>query len=724
VTPSIRSIATLALLIVTPCAAPSAAAAADKPKGDLAQALQSIVGAGALAGARTGVFVADAATGEPLFARDADVLLNPASNVKLVTTAAALVRLGPEYRFATELRVEGVPGASTAKALHVRGKGDPTLVSERLWVIAGELAHLGLRSIGDLVLDDRFFDAERIGPGFDQEEGDRSYLAPAGALSLNWNTVAIHVGPGERRGAKARVELEPASDALVVENRTTTVAARGARRLQITSSSSGGKQRFVVSGRIPLGSRTQVVWRRVEEPALYAGETLRRYLALRGVRVTGTVRLGVAPPGARLVHVSQSEPLSDVVRRLNKTSNNFVAEQLVKTLGAEVKGAPGSWAKGVAATEAVLAELGVPRGAYVMKNGSGLNDTNRFSARQLVTVLRAMWGRFPLHAEFMASLPVAARDGTIRYRMDGTAAAGRLRAKTGTLEGVTGLSGFVETAGGRTLAFAVLVNDHAGRGSGAVRAVDAIGAALAASGGDGRALGAAVASASAADGIVSAAAAPGDLAATARTYLTMGRAGDPRNVTFLRGALRTETDPALRLAIAESLYLSEPDGDGAARVLVDALADAGPALARLWAAMPEDDPPPVVASLGDLAGAGDPDAIARLVELAQPAAPGALPAAIADRLAEVAAASPEPLVGALGAALPATQESAIAALAAGIARWEEQEHPFPAALRALAAKESELAPFARALEPRLAEAIRAGEARRATPSLVPAAAGR
>jgi len=706
--------------------APGTGHPAEKPPGELAQALQAIVEAGALGGARTGVFVADAATGEPLYARDADVLLNPASNVKLVTTAAALVRLGPEYRFATELRVEGgAPGAPSVKALHVRGKGDPTLVSERLWAIAGELSHLGIRRIGDLVLDESFFDGERVGPGFDQEDGDRSYLAPAGALSLNWNTVAIHVGPGERRGVRGRVELEPASEAFDVENRTTTAGARGARRLEIASSSSGGRQRIVVTGRIPLGSRTQVVWRRVEDPALYLGHTLRKYLALRGVQVTGKVRLGAAPPGARLVHVSESEPLADVVRRLNKTSNNFVAEQLVKALGAEVKGAPGSWGKGVAAVEGVLAELGIPRGAYVMKNGSGLNDTNRFSARQLVALLRVMWGRFPLHAEFMASLPVAARDGTIRYRMDGTAAAGRLRAKTGTLEGVTGLSGYVETAGGRTLAFAILVNDHAGRASGAVRAVDAIGAALAASGGDGRALDAAVASASTRGGTVAPAAAPADLAATARTYLAMGRAGDPRNVTFLRGALRTETDAALRLAIAESVYLSDPDADGARRVLVESLADAAPALARLWAAMPDEDPPPVVPSLGDLAGEGDPDAIARLVELAQPTpAESPLAAALADRLANVAAGSPEELVNALRAAPLPTQDAALASLATGLARSEEKEHPFPAALRALAAQESELATFARSLEPRLAQALRAGETLRAAPAMVPAAAAR
>jgi D-alanyl-D-alanine carboxypeptidase/D-alanyl-D-alanine-endopeptidase (penicillin-binding protein 4) len=690
------------------------------------QAIQSVLGSGALSGTRTGVLVQDVATGEVVFGRDADVLLNPASNVKLVTTAAVLARLGPGYRFATEFLVDGGgPGSPSVKALHVRGKGDPTLVSERLWAIAGELAHQGLRRVGDLVLDESFFDGERTGPGFDQEDGDRSYLAPAGALSLDWNTVAVHVAPGERRGARARVELEPASDFLELQNKATTGSARAARSLEVVSVPGASRQRVTVTGRIPLGSRTQVVRRRVDEPALQLGHVLKRYLALRGVSVTGKVRLGPVPRTARLVHVAESEPLADVVRRLNKTSNNFVAEQLVKALGAEVKGAPGSWAKGIAVAEEVLAELGVPRGAYVMKNGSGLNDTNRFSARQLVTVLRAMWGRFPLAAEYVGSLPVAGRDGTIRWRMEGSAAAGRLRAKTGTLQGVTGLSGYVETAGGRTLAFAVLVNDHLGRASGAVRAVDAIGAALAASGGPEGDVGAAVAAAAGgAAGTVIPAAAPADLAAAARTYYALARAGDARNVPFLRGALRTEGDPALRAAIAEGVYLSDPDGDTSRRTFLEALADGGAAVARLWAALGAEDPPPVVPSLADLAGEGEPDALARLLELAGGAVPGPLADALADRLAEVAAAAPEEAVSALRAASPTAQDGAVAALAAGLSRSDEREHPFPAALRALAAQDSELGLFARALEPRLADAAKALEALRAAPALVPAVEAR
>ncbi|MFO0585690.1 MAG: D-alanyl-D-alanine carboxypeptidase/D-alanyl-D-alanine-endopeptidase [Anaeromyxobacter sp.] len=700
--------------------APPQARAADPT---LESALRSIAQAGPLSTARLGVLVADAATGEVLLGKDADVLLNPASNVKLVTTAAALARLGPGFRFDTEFLVDPAQaGSPSPRALYVRGKGDPTLVTERLWAIAGELAHAGIKRIGDVVLDDGYFDAERVGPGFDQEDGDRSYLAPAGALSFNWNTVAIYVAPGERRGARARVELEPASDLFAVEVRAVTGAPRGARRVKVSSSFTGGRQRIVVEGQVPAGSRTQVVWRRIDEPALYLGHSLARLLELRGVKVTGRIRTGQAPAGARLVHVASSDTLAEVVRRLNKTSNNFVAEQLLKTLGAEVKGAPGSWPKGVAAVEEFLAEAGVPRGGYVMKNGSGLNDANRFSARQLVTVLRAMYARFPLAAEYVASLPVAGRDGTLRFRLDGTEAADRLRAKTGTLENVTSLSGYVQTAGGRTLAFAVLANDFSGRASGAARGVDAIAGALAASGGGAAAIDAAVALARPPSATASPAATTADLASAARTYYALARAGDARNVAFLRSALRAETDPALRLAVGEAAYLSEPDGDTARRLFLEALSPDAACIGRLWAALAGDDPPPVVRSIGELAAEGGGEALARLVELSQAAAlEPRLADGLADALATAAAGAPEELVTALRAASPGAREAATVALGRGLGRSEEQDHPFPPALARLSGGDGEAAAFARDLAARLETVRRAAEERREAPSLEPAA---
>jgi D-alanyl-D-alanine carboxypeptidase/D-alanyl-D-alanine-endopeptidase (penicillin-binding protein 4) len=718
----------LALLAVAP--AVSEAADASASARELDAALRAIVGASPLSGARAGILVADVQSGQVLFAKDADVLLNPASNVKLVTTAAALARLGAEYRFATEFHVDaGSRGASSVRTLHVKGRGDPTLVTERLWAIAGELAHLGVKRVGEIAVDESFFDGEREGPGFDQESGDKSYLAPTGAASLNWNTVAVHVAPGDRRGARARVELEPASPFFEIENRATTAGASARRRLTVSSVAHGGKQRIVVQGRIPAGSRPQVVWRKIDEPGLYLGHTLARLLQLRGVQVGGRVRIAEVPEGARLVHVAESESLGEVVRRLNKTSNNFVAEQLLKTLGAEAKGSPGTWAKGVAAVEDFLAEAGVPRGSFVMQNGSGLNDANRFSARQLVALLRAMWSRFPLNSEYVASLPVAGRDGTIKYRMEGTEAEGRLRAKTGTLVvgTVTSLSGYVETAGRRTLAFAVIVNDYPGRPAPVVRSVDAIGAALAASGGPPGALGAAIAAARGAPASATAqptVASPTDLATALRTYYALGRAADPRNVHLLRSALRAESEPALRLAIAECVYLSDPDGDTSARTFLEAIPGDPQVVGRLWAAGAAEDPRPVLASLGDLAGEGTPDAVAKLVEVAPASAlDGGLAAAIGDVMASVAATAPDELVLALRAAPPGAQEAAIGALGGGLSRSEERgEHPFPAALRALAGKAGDEGAFARALEARVAEAVKASGAARAAPAFVPATA--
>jgi D-alanyl-D-alanine carboxypeptidase/D-alanyl-D-alanine-endopeptidase (penicillin-binding protein 4) len=716
----VRAATAALVMAAVPALAAEAPRASDSASRELEASLRNIIGAGPLASARAGVVVLDVESGQVIFGRDPDVLLNPASNVKLVTSAAVLARLGPDFRFDTEIYVDAGPADGAARALHVRGKGDPTLVTERLWAIAGDLVHLGIRRIGDVVVDESYFDGERVGPGFDQESGDKSYLAPAGAASLNWNTVAVHVAPGDRRGGKARVELEPASDLFEVEVRATTAAPSARRRIAVSSvRAAGGRQRIVVDGRIPLGSRLQTIWRRIDDPALYLGHTLRRLMELRGAKFAGRVRAGPVPPGARLVHVAQSESLGEVVRRLNKTSNNFMAEQLLKTLGAEAKGVPGTWPKGVAAVEEFLADAGIPRGAYVMRNGSGLNDTNRFSARQLATLLRFMWARFPLQAEYLASLPVAGRDGTIRWRMEGSEAEGRLRAKTGTLENVTSLSGYVENAAHRTLAFAILVNDFSGRAAGAVRAVDALGVALAESGGPPGSLGPALALAK---GAPPAEETPeADLASKLRTYYAMGRAGDRRNVPFFRSALRAERNPALRLALGECLYLSDPDSDSGRRTFFESVSPEPRALAGLFAALgaPDGDVP-VIDSLGDLAAEGVADALPRLVELAPASASdGGLARAYGDVLADVATFVPEDVVQALAGASPEAQEAAVGALGAGIARSDEREHPFPAALRKLAERQDEASAFSRALLPRLATAIATANAARSAPTLVP-----
>lgn len=711
---SLRSIAPLALLALTSTA---------RAEPELPAALRAIVEGSPLAAARTGIVVAAVDSGEVIYAREPDTLLNPASNVKLITSAAALARLGPEFRFSTEFLVERPPAGGEARALYVRGRGDPSIVTERLWAMAGELQHLGLRRVGELVLDESYFDAEHFGPGFDQESSDRAYLAPAGALSLNFNAVEVVVTPADRPGVKAAVEVEPASKFFQIENRTVTVARSGRGRVNVSTELRGGREVVVVEGRVPAGSRPHAVWRRIDEPALYLGHTLAGLLEQRGVKV-GRIRLARTPEAAKLFYVAQSDELAEIVFRLNKTSNNFTAEQLLKVLGAELGGTPGTWARGVDVAEGFLEELGIPRGTYLMRNGSGLNDANRFSARQLVKLLRAMWGRSTVAPEYLVSLPVAARDGTIRWRMDGTAAAGRLRAKTGTLDGVVSLSGYVEDGRGRMLAFSILVNDSPGR-PGVVKAVDAVGAALAASGAP---AGQVVAAAGNGGGAVRTASASGngngmggpagvpapDPGKRLATYYALAGSGDARNQGLLREAYRKATDAVSRVALAECVYLSDPESESARRALLDAVAAEPDATPRLWALLPDLETGPVVSSLADLAVDGEGEALRRLLELSARDLHGEkdeketkLAAAIGDALAGVAASAPDDVLTALRGAPAPLAEAAAGRLAAGIARSDEKEHPFAALLRGLAPKDEPASELARQLLAKIDEARKA-----------------
>jgi D-alanyl-D-alanine carboxypeptidase/D-alanyl-D-alanine-endopeptidase (penicillin-binding protein 4) len=419
------------------------------------------------------------------------------------------------------------------------------------------------------------------------------------------------------------------------------------------------------------------------------------------VKVTGKVRRGAVPERATLVAFSESEALGDVVRRLEKHSNNFMAEQVLKTLGAEIRGAPGTWPKGVSAVEDYLATLGIAPGSYLMKNGSGLNDANRFSARQTVTLLEAMWRRFPLQAEFVAALPVAARDGTIRWRMEGTAAAGRLRAKTGTLEGVTSLSGYVETVVGEKLAFAAIVNDHEGRAA-AVRGIDELGAALAAGG---------VAAPPVA--VASPPARAPDFASRVVAYYRVGTAGDRRNLPFLRTALRSEQDPVLRLAAAESVYLSDPDGEGARRAFLDTVAVDRASLGALALAASGARVSPVVGSLADLAADGSSEAMVLLAAITAAGAPEDL----SHAWEEIAASAPSETVSMLLAAPEPIRTTVLGSLAEGLAATGGPAHPFIAELRRAAEVPGDGGTPARALLSRLETSLATAHPRGSRPPL-------
>jgi len=670
---SLRRLSLLPLLLCLAFAAPVARGSErpgrEQDRAALRLLLENVLVRTPMGQARTGLLVQSLEDGAEVFSHRADELLNPASNVKLFTGAAALHVLGPAHRFETAFLTGAPLKGGRARVLYVRGRGDPTLTTERLHGMAAELFHAGLREVGDLACDDTWFEPDLRPPGFDQEDGDRTYLSPPGALSLNANAVTVYLRGGEAPGRPATVELEPPAALFEVRAEVRT-GPPGIRRLNVLAESSRDGIRLVVRGEAPPGEVVSLS-RKVDLPALYTGHVLRRVLEAHGIQVKGKVRLGTVPPGAQVLHAAESEPLDAVLRRLNKHSSNFVAEMLLRALSAAAGDVPGTTAGGVFQVESFLEkEVGLRRGTYVLRNGSGLNDANRFSPRHVLRVLAWAHGRFATMPEFLASLPVAGRDGTLRSRMEGTVAAGNVRAKTGTLSHVSALAGYLLTAGGERMAFSFMVNDYEGRAAPVVGALDALSSAVAAlgrPGGEGPAQELAA--------LLRPPAPPledGPLQERLRTWGALGVQGGA-TVPLLRSALRAEQDPAVRVAVADVLARLSPDAGR--RAVLEALEPSEQVYGRVRrAAAAAGLPVPGLVPLVDAAASGEGAALERLLRLLGMTPEGER-TPFAGWFAELAAAAPEALFEQLLPLPPGERQPALEGLRAGLSG-----RPVPAAL--------------------------------------------
>jgi D-alanyl-D-alanine carboxypeptidase/D-alanyl-D-alanine-endopeptidase (penicillin-binding protein 4) len=430
--------------------------------------IDEILAVPALARAKVSVAVLDPESGKLVYAKNEKTGLNAASNVKLVTEAAALTLLGPEFRWKTTvlapIPLEGgkpVTGGELRGDLYVKTSGDPTLSTQDLNSLAASLAAIGLRKVrGGLVVDASAFDSATVGPAFEQKSESAAFRAPSSAASLNANVVSVTITPAASAGSPARVALDPPSAALVLTGSVTT-AAKGPAVPEVETADAGnGQTRITVGGRILLGGEPRVIQRRVAAPETTFAQTFKQILGKRGITVEQPIRIDTTPKeGMRVLATHESPTLAVVVHDLGKRSSNFAAEQLLRTLGGETQGRPGTWQKGLDAVARYLDGLGIPRNSYVMKNGSGLYDSSRFSAEQLALVLRAAMRDFRIASELLASLSVGGADGTLAHRMSGSVAERYVRAKTGTLANTSCLTGIVGAPGSKPLVFSILVND-------------------------------------------------------------------------------------------------------------------------------------------------------------------------------------------------------------------------------------------------------------------------
>jgi D-alanyl-D-alanine carboxypeptidase/D-alanyl-D-alanine-endopeptidase (penicillin-binding protein 4) len=456
-----RTLAAVALLHVL-VAAP---AAAEEPLPLLLEPLlEPVLMDRALRGVDVAAVVVRVSDGEVVYARDPDRALNGASTMKVVTAATALRALGPAWRFQTVVERDGEIDADGVLHgnLYVRGGGDPTLVVERLWKLVHDVSLAGVSKIdGDVVFDGSTFAPGEHIVGWDKREdleNGPAYFPTLGALSVNFNTVALVTGPGPTVGSAARVVVEtPVGDHVTVVSTATTGTERAANTVRIERKVlPDGRLEFAVSGVVPAGTEVDRHYRAVADPTAHFVAAFREMMKREPIAVSGRYKVGTSPGDATRLARSTSPPLAAVLGDMNKHSNNFIAEQVLRAVGAATSGTPGSSDNGMAAVSAYLGSLGLDPSADRLVNGSGLAKAFAIRPSTLVAVLRDM-DRDPLLAdEFRASLSIAGVDGTLVRRGDQP---GLFRGKTGTLDGVHCLTGVVDADGGDRYAFAFLAND-------------------------------------------------------------------------------------------------------------------------------------------------------------------------------------------------------------------------------------------------------------------------
>ncbi len=424
---------------------------------EMERALEPILSSQALRGVTVGLHVEDVRSGEVLYSYNADRLMNPASNVKMMTAAVILEKLGPSHTFRTELST-GEFSEGRVENLYVRGEGEAFLLFDDVLSWAGQLRLKGVEEIeGDLVIDDGIFAGEYLPPGFDMRDVGAAYRSPIGAVSVNFNAVTAIVEPADEIGSAPKVRLHPPNTHVQVVNRARTVGGRLGRVHVTAEVDDQGGTTLVVGGTIGVQADPVSQRKRIEDPPAFAGSVIAEALSLVGIEFEGVIRRGEAPESPKVLLTHRSRPMMDVVSAMNKWSNNFMAEQLWRGLGV-MEEEPSTWEASRMEAKQVLESKGWANGSYRWFNGSGLYDGNEVSARQFVELLKTMYDH-RYGPEFMSSLAIAGVDGTMAHRLGDDVTKGNLRAKTGTLRDVAALSGYVRTKSGRLVAFSILFND-------------------------------------------------------------------------------------------------------------------------------------------------------------------------------------------------------------------------------------------------------------------------
>lgn len=423
-----------------------------------------------------GIVVRDLQTGETLYQRDAERVLIPASNNKLLVTACALTVLGAEYRMRTEVWRNGTlePDGTLQGDLILVGKGDASLLYSDLQALARQIREKGIQQVqGRLLYDDTWLDAERYGFGWNIDDEPYGYQAQMSALCVERNAVRVYASP-TTDGKPPTVRLEPPTDYVQVINlaRTTT---KGQGNPALSATRLRARNTVILTGTIPEGASEVFVGRySVENPSRYTAHLFLQALREAGVSIAESISPTALSlyPKAEPIAIHLSPPMSEIIALINKPSDNLLTEMVLKILGKERRG-EGTTQAGIRVLTDFLRSAGLEMDAVQVVDGSGLSRMNAISPENLVRLLIYM-ARSP-HAEaYRRSLPVYGEDGTLRNRLRNTPVQGNGFVKTGSLYRVSSLSGYLLCKSGRIVAFAIVMNHYTASGADVRRLQDAI----------------------------------------------------------------------------------------------------------------------------------------------------------------------------------------------------------------------------------------------------------
>jgi len=400
-----------------------------------------------------------------LYSKNPNKLLSPASAVKVLTGAVALKVLGANYKFKTRIYTNGRRSGSTLNGdIYLVGGADPALVTEQLFLLINKFSRTGIKKItGNIYVDDSIFDDEYFDENRIKTNSDRPYNAPVSGLSFNYNTVTVYFRPGAKAGSPARIIPEHRISYFKYNNKLKTQKTK--KRSQLIASRTPYKSGDVIGARgfLKVGQGEERAYFNITKPSLYTGHILKKYMKdYFDVEFSSKAQILVKkrPSTARVQATIESLPLSEIVRRMNKFSNNFVADTLVKYLGYKRNKKQGTMKEGLEVLAQEALAMGVNTSGFKVVSGSGLTRFNRMSAQQFMNLLDYVYKDMTLMPEVLSSLAIAGVDGTMRSRMKSTQAKGNLRAKTGSINGVSTLVGYVQGKRGELLAFSVMMNDH------------------------------------------------------------------------------------------------------------------------------------------------------------------------------------------------------------------------------------------------------------------------